>query len=114
MLKSNGMLECTAEKAETNKSSYDRFNSFPNLNFRRIFFGLLEEEQRNSSKISTSPAKVIADTSVCTNSSGPSQPEVEEGTLDFQDQELLDIFEELQIADFNPFVHNVVKWPNIL
>ena len=63
-LKSAGTLECTDEKVEINKSSDDRFNSFSNLNFSRIFSVFLEEEQRNASKISTSPPEKIANTSM--------------------------------------------------
>ena len=73
-LKSPRMRECTNEKAEVNKNSDDRFNSFSNLNFFRIFSGLLEENQRNSSKISISPPKRIAHASVCINSSEPARP----------------------------------------
>ena len=43
--KSAGMLERTDEKVENNKNSDDRFNSFLNLSFSRIFSGLLEEKQ---------------------------------------------------------------------
>lgn len=100
-LKSSGMLECTDEKVEINKSINDRFSSFWNLNFSGIFPGLLEEEHPISRKISISPPERIADTSVCSNSSEPSWPEAEEGILDSQDQELLDIWEVLETADPN-------------
>ena len=61
----------------------------------------MAEEQRNSSKIFTSSPEGVVDTSVCTNSSITARPEVEDGILDSQDQELLDILEELQTADPN-------------
>ena len=73
-LKSPGMLEYTKEEVEINKKNDDRFNSFSNLNFFRIFSDLLEEGQRNSSKISTSPPERIADISVCIKSSDPARP----------------------------------------
>ena len=40
-LKSAGILECTDEKFEINKSSADTFKSLSNLNFSRIFSGSL-------------------------------------------------------------------------
>ena len=67
------MLKCTNEEVEINKKSDDRFNSFSNLNFFRVFSGLLEEDQRNSSKISTSPPERIADISVRIKSSEPAR-----------------------------------------
>ena len=96
-LKSAGMLGCSDKKVEKNKSSDDRFN----LNFSIIFSVLLEEAQRNSSKISTSPPERIADISLCPNSLELAQLEVSEGTLDSPKQGLLDILEELQTADSN-------------
>ena len=35
------MLECTNEKVEINKSSDDKFDSFSNLNFSKIFSGFI-------------------------------------------------------------------------
>ena len=102
-IKSAGMLELNDEKVENNKNSGDRFNSFSNLNFSRIFSGLLEEKQRNCSKIFTSPSERIEDTSLCTDSvlTEPVLPEFKEGILDSQDRQLLDILEELQTVDPN-------------
>ena len=58
-------------------------------------------EEHNSFKISTLPLESIEDTSVYTNSSKPAKHEIDEGILDSQDQELLDILTELQTADPN-------------
>ena len=49
------MYESADEKTEFNKSCDKRINSSSNLSFSRIFSGLLKEDQRNSSKIPTSP-----------------------------------------------------------
>lgn len=80
-VKSTGILECTDKKISKLVSQ----NSFSNLTFSRIISGLLEDEQHNSSKMSQTPPEMIIDTSVCTKSSEPARPKVEEGILDSQD-----------------------------
>ena len=62
---------------------------------------LLEEEQRNSYKISTTPPERSADTSVSSNSSQSVCSEISKDMLNSQDQELLSILEELQTSDHN-------------
>ena len=82
--------------------------STSNLNFSNVMSRLLEEEQRSSCKISTTPPERSADTSVSSNSSQSVCLEINKDILDSQDQELLSILKELQISDCNlPFERSV-------
>ena len=83
------------------KNNVGNFNSTLNLNFCSIMSNLLEEEQRNSFKISTTPPERSADTSVSSYSSQSVCPDISKDVLNSQDQELLSILEELQISDHN-------------
>ena len=88
-----GVSEYGVEKVVLLKLMFSTLN----LNFSR----LLEEEQRSSCKISTTPPERSADTSVSSNSSQSVCLEINKDILDSQDQELLPILEELQISDCN-------------
>ena len=96
-----GISEYRDEKSDMVKNNVGNFNSTWNLNFSSIMSNLLEEEQHNSYKISTTPPERSPDTSVSSNSSQSVCPEIGKDMLDSQDQELLPILEELQISDHN-------------
>ena len=96
-----GISEYRDEKSDMVKNNVGNFNSTWNLNFSSIMSNLLEEEQHNSCKISTTPPERSPDTSVSSNSSQSVCPEIGKDMLDSQDQELLPILEELQISDHN-------------
>ena len=89
------------EKSGMVKNNVGNFNSTLNLNFSSIMSDLLEEERRNSYKISTTPPERSADTSVSSNSSQSVCSEISKDMLNSQDQELLSILEELQTSDHN-------------
>ena len=95
-----GVSEYGVEKVVLLKLMFSTLN----LNFSNVMSRLLEEEQRSSCKISTTPPERSADTSVSSNSSQSVCLEINKDILDSQDQELLSILEELQISDCNlPF-----------
>ena len=99
-----GISEYGVEKAVLLKLMFSTLN----LNFSNVMSRLLEEEQRSSCKISTTPPERSADTSVSSNSSQSVCLEINKDILDSQDQELLSILEELQISDCNlPFERSV-------
>ena len=102
-MKLNGTVisEYGDEKNGMVKNNVGNFNSSLNLNFSSIMSNLLEEEQRNSYKISTTPPERTADTSVSSNSPQSFSPEIGKELLDSQDQELLYFLEKLQIPDHN-------------
>ena len=99
-----GISEYGVEKAVLLKLMFSTLN----LNFSNVMSRLLEEEQRSSCKISTTPPERSADTSVSSNSSQSVCLEINKDILDSQDQELLSILKELQISDCNlPFERSV-------
>ena len=99
-----GISEYGVEKAVLLKLMFSTLN----LNFSNVMPRLLEEEQRSSCKISTTPPERSADTSVSSNSSQSVCLEINKDILDSQDQELLSILKELQISDCNlPFERSV-------
>ena len=99
-----GISEYGVEKAVLLKLMFSTLN----LNFSNVMSRLLEEEQRSSCKISTTPPERSADTSVSSNSSQSVCLEINKDILDSQDQELLSVLEELQISDCNlPFERSV-------
>ena len=102
-MKLNGTVisEYGDEKNGMVKNNVGNFNSSLNLNFSSIMSNLLEEEQRNSYKISTTPPERSADTSASSNSPQSVSPEIGKELLDSQDQELLSFLEKLQIPDHN-------------
>ena len=102
-MKLNGTVisEYGDEKNGMVKNNVGNFNSSLNLNFSSIMSNLLEEEQRNSYKISTTPPERSADASVSSNSPQSFSPEIGKELLDSQDQELLSFLEKLQIPDHN-------------
>ena len=108
-LNGTGISEYRDEKSGMVKNNVGNFNSTWNLNFSSIMSNLLEEEQHNSYKISTTPPERSADTSVSSNSSQSVCPEIGKDMLDSQDQELLPILEELQISDHNLPLESSVK-----
>ena len=75
-LNGTGISEYGDEKSGMIKNNVDNFNSTLNLNFSSIMSNLLEEEPRNSYKISTTPPERSADTSVASNSSQSVCPEI--------------------------------------
>ena len=104
MLTGIGISEYGVEKVVLLKLMFSTLN----LNFSNVMSRLLEEEQRSSCKISTTPPERSADTSVSSNSSQSVCLEINKDILDSQDQELLSILEELQISDCNlPFERSV-------
>ena len=99
-----GISEYGVEKAVLLKLMFSTLN----LNFSNVMSRLLEEEQRSSCKISTTPPERSADTSVSSNSSQSVCLEINKDILDSQDQELLSVLKELQISDCNlPFERSV-------
>ena len=74
-LDGTGTSEYGDEKIGMVKNNVN-FNSSLNLNFSSIMSNLLEEEQRNSYKISTTPPERITDTFVSSNSSQSVSPEI--------------------------------------
>ena len=74
-LDGTGTSEYGDEKIGMVKNNVN-FNSSLNLNFSSIMSNLLEEEQGNSYKISTTPPERIADTFVSSNSSQSVCPEI--------------------------------------
>ena len=99
-----GISEYGVEKVVLLKLMFSTLN----LNFSNVMSRLLEEEQRSSCKISTTPPERSADTSVSSNSSQSVCLEINKDILDSQDQELLSILKELQISDCNlPFERSV-------
>ena len=75
-LNGTGISEYGAQKSGIVKNNVDNFDPSLNLNFSSIMSNLLEEEQRNSYKISTTPPERIADTFVSSNSSQSVCPEI--------------------------------------
>ena len=100
-LNGTGISEYGHEKSGMIKNNVGSFNSSLNLNFSSIMSNLVDEEQRNSYKISTTPRERRADTSVFGNSSHSVCPEIGKDMLDSKDQELLSILEKLQTPDHN-------------
>ena len=100
-MKLNGtsISEYGHEKCGMIKNNVGSFKSSLNLNFSSIMFHLVDEEQRNSYKIFTTPPERRADTSVFSNSAQSVCPETD--MLDSKDQELLSIFKKLQTPDHN-------------
>ena len=104
MLTGIGISEYGVEKVVLLKLMFSTLN----LNFSNVMSRLLEEEQRSSCKISTTPPERSADTSISSSSSQSVCLEINKDILDSQDQELLSILEELQISDCNlPFERSV-------
>ena len=104
MLTGIGISEYGVEKVMLLKLMFSTLN----LNFSNVMSRLLEEEQRSSCKISTTPPERSADTSISSSSSQSVCLEINKDILDSQDQELLSILEELQISDCNlPFERSV-------
>ena len=108
-LNGTGISEYGDETSVMVKINAGNFNSSLNLNFSSVMSNLLEEEQRNSCKISTTPPERSAGTSASSNLSQSVCPEIGKDMLDSQDQELLSILEELQIPDHNLLLERSVN-----
>ena len=65
------------------------------FDLEKIKFLLIKDEKLNSSRIATSPPKIINNTSIVSNSSNSFSKSGEFDTFETQDGELLDILEEL-------------------
>ena len=79
-----------------NKSSHGSKKDGENqLDLERIKSLLIKDEKLNSSRIATSPPKMINNTSIASNSSNSFSKSGDFETFDTQDRELLDILEEL-------------------
>ena len=100
-LNGTGISEYGDEESGIVKNNVGNFNSTLNLNFSSIMSSLLEEEQCNYCKMSTTPPERNVDTSVSSNSSQSVCLEIDKGILDSQDLKLLHVLEELQISDHN-------------
>ena len=98
-LNGTGISEYGDETSVMVKINAGNFNSSLNLNFSSVMSNLLEEEQHNSCKISTTPPERSAGTSASSSLSQSVCPEIGKDMLDSQDQELFSILEELQISD---------------
>ena len=79
-----------------NKSSHGSKKDGENqLDLEKIKSLLIKDEKLNSSRIATSPPKMINNTSIASNSSNSFSKSGDFETFDTQDRELLDILEEL-------------------
>ena len=80
-LNATGISEYGDEESGMVKNNVSNFDSTLNLNFSSIMSNLLEQEQRNSYKISTTPAERSADTSVSNKSLQSVCPEIGKDVL---------------------------------
>ena len=79
-----------------NKSSHGNKKDGENqLDLEKINSLLIKDEKLNSSRIVTSPPKMISNTSIASNSSNSFSKVGDFETFDTQDRELLDVLEEL-------------------
>ena len=79
-----------------NKSSHSNKKDGENqLDLEKINSLLIKDEKLNSSRIVTSPPKMISNTSIASNSSNSFSKVGDFETFDTQDRELLDVLEEL-------------------
>ena len=84
-LNGTGISKYGDEKKGMAKNNIGNFNSTLNINFSSIMSNLLEEEQRFSYKISTTPPERSTDISVSSNSSQSVCIEISKDVLDSQD-----------------------------